>query len=373
MSCDFPALAASGVRRLKPYEPGKPVEQLERELGIRNAVKLASNENPLGPSPRAIEAIRAHAKQVSLYPDGNGFALKRVLASRQGVREACITLGNGSNDVLELIAKAFLGPGREAIFSQHAFAVYPIVTQVVGATARVAPANAPDHEMPFGHGLQAMLSLVNADTRVVFIANPNNPTGTWLNDEELKAFLDTLPTSTLCVVDEAYFEYVQETGYPNAILWLEQYPNLIVTRTFSKIYGLAGLRVGYSLSCPEVAELLNRARQPFNVSSVGQWAAEAALDDTQHVNHSCKANAAGLHQLVAACKSRGLTYIPSVANFICVDVGRPAFPVYQALLKEAVIVRPIANYGFPNHLRVTVGTQAQNQRVIDALDKVLTP
>jgi histidinol-phosphate aminotransferase len=371
MDCDLIALAAAGVRGLRPYQPGKPIEELERELGIRDPVKLASNENPLGPSPAAVQAMQGALGGVSRYPDGNGHALKRALARRLGVGPECITLGNGSNDILELVARAFLGPGREAVISAHAFAVYPIVIQAVGAEARVARPNAPDHAMPYGHDLQAMAGQVGEHTRVVFVANPNNPTGTWLQRQALQAFLEALPETTLCVIDEAYLEYVQEPAYPDALTWLGEHPGLIVTRTFSKIYGLAGVRVGYGISHPQVAELLNRVRQPFNCNSLAQTAALAALDDEDHLRRSRELNAAGLAQLTRACEERGLGHIPSVANFLCIDLARPAVPVYEALLREGVIVRPVDNYALPNHLRVSVGTPEQNARLIQALDRVL--
>lgn len=372
MSCDFTTLAAKGVQTLKPYEPGKPIEELERELGLHQPIKLASNENPLGASPRAVDAVRKQVIHAARYPDGNGSELKYKLAKRYEVAEACITLGNGSNEILELIARVFLTPETAAIFSEHAFAVYPIVTQAAGATARVAAANQPDHAMPFGHDLDAMGAMVNDTTRVVFIANPNNPTGTWLNRQSLRSFIKAMPETVLVVVDEAYWEYVREPEYPNAMDWLEQTPNLIVTRTFSKIYGLAGVRLGFGISHPEVANLLNRIRQPFNVNSLAQKAASAALEDEDHIHRSQAVNLAGLQQLTAAFKERGLSFIPSVGNFICVDVGQPAVGIYQALLKQGIIVRPIANYGFLNHLRITVGTYDQNRSVIEALDRVLS-
>jgi len=372
MSCDFLRLAVDGVRRLQPYEPGKPIETLERELGIRDSLKLASNENPLGPSPLAMAAMQRELGRVSVYPDGNGFALKGALADYHQVARDCVTLGNGSNEILELVARAFLRPGLNAVFSRHAFAVYPIVVQAVGATAGVAQPNAPDHVMPYGHDLTALANLVDGETRVVFVANPNNPTGTWIDGARLRQFIRGLPAITLVVVDEAYFEYVQAPDYPNAVAWLAECPNLIVTRTFSKVYGLAGLRIGYGLSHPAVADLLNRVRQPFNTSSVAQAAALAALDDTGHVAESREMNNAGLAQFADAFEARGLRIIPSVGNFICVNVGRDAFAVYQALLREGVIVRPVASYELPEYLRITIGREAQNRRVVDALDKVLS-
>jgi histidinol-phosphate aminotransferase len=364
-------LAVAGVRKLTPYQPGKPIAELERELGVSNIIKLASNENPLGPSPLALDALRREVDALHLYPDGGGFELKAALSARLGVRPSQITLGNGSNDVLELAARAFLSPETAAVFSEHAFAVYPIATQAVGARAKVAPAHDGSRGPRYGHDLDAMAALVDADTRLVFIANPNNPTGTYLRREELRGFLARLPGSVLAVVDEAYFEYVSVPDYPDALAWLGDFPNLIVTRTFSKAHGLAGLRVGYAVSSAEIADLLNRVRQPFNVNSLGLAAAAAALSDAGHLGRTVALNRAGLAELSSAFEARSLAYIPSVGNFITVDVGRPAAPVYEALLREGVIVRPVANYGLPNHLRVTVGTAEQNRVFLAALDRVL--
>ncbi len=369
---DFHALAVDGVQGLQPYLPGKPIEELERELGVSNILKLASNENPLGASSNALRALLQDPLQgLALYPDGNGFLLKQKLVSVLGIAIEQITLGNGSNDVLDLIARSFLTTGRNAVFSEHAFAVYPIITQAVGAEAKVALANSVDHAMPYGHDLEAMLALIDAQTQVVFIANPNNPTGTWLASDELERFMERVPKQVIVVMDEAYFEYVDEAEYPNTMEWIEHYPNLIVTRTFSKIYGLAALRVGYAISSPEIASLLNRVRQPFNVNSVALAAASAALEDEEQVLISAQINRDGLQQWMRACEKYHWSYIPSVGNFICVDVGRNALPVYEDLLQEAIIVRPIANYKLPTHLRITIGTEEQNTRCIDALKKVL--
>ncbi|MEE8343577.1 MAG: histidinol-phosphate transaminase [Gammaproteobacteria bacterium] len=364
-------LATPGVRGLRPYEPGKPLDELERELGIRNAVKLASNENPLGPSPKAMAAVREVVPELYRYPDGNGFALKSALSIRHKVPMGSLTLGNGSNDVLEMIARAFLTPDHEAVFSEHAFAVYPIVTQAVGATPRVAPAQDGSDGAVFGHDLEAMKSLVGKRTRVIFVANPNNPTGTWLRSTDLDEFISAMPGHVLVVVDEAYFEYVEEPEYPNTIPWVARYPNLIVTRTFSKAYGLAGLRIGYSVSHPDVADLLNRVRQPFNVNSMAEVAALAALDDESHLQRSRQMNRDGMKQLTEAFSELGLEYIPSVGNFVCVDLARDASQVNESLLRCGVILRPVANYGLPNHLRITVGSKQDNQRVIAALRKAL--
>jgi histidinol-phosphate aminotransferase len=368
---NFLELAAPGVRALRPYQPGKPVEELEREFGIRNAIKLASNENPFGPAPSAITAGNAALQNIARYPDGSGHALVERLAEKHSVTAGCITPGNGSNDVLDLVARVFLTPQHEAVFSQHAFAVYPISVQAVGATARVAPAHDGSRGPAWGHDLEAMRALVGDATRVVFIANPNNPTGTWLGADELEAFIAGLPPHVMVVVDEAYFEYVEAADYPDASRWLERYPNLIVTRTFSKAYGLAGLRVGYALSHPDVADLLNRVRQPFNVNLVAQAAALAALDDEDHLAQCLQRNRAGMQQLVAGFAELGLPHIESAGNFVCVDAGRSGTAVYQALLREGVIVRPVDNYGMPNHLRVTVGRADENARFLAALAKVL--
>jgi histidinol-phosphate aminotransferase len=360
----FAALACDGVRGLTPYQPGKPIAELAREFGLAEAdiIKLASNENPLGIGARARAVARASLDECARYPDGAGFALKQALAAHHDLSPDCITLGNGSNDVLDLVARAFLAPGVNAVYSEHAFAVYPIAVQAVGAEGRVAPAR------DYGHDLAALRARTDAATRVVFIANPNNPTGTWLRDGELEAFIADLPPGTFVVVDEAYFEYVAEQDYPDSSRWLARYPHLIVTRTFSKAYGLAGLRVGYALSHPEVADLLNRVREPFNVNHVAQAAACAALEDHAHLRDSVALNAEGMRTLRAGVQALGFGFIPSAGNFLCVDVGRDAGAVYQALLREGVIVRPVANYGLPNHLRVTIGLPEENRRFLAALE-----
>ncbi len=357
---------APGIGGLTPYVPGKPVSELERELDICNVVKLASNENPLGPSPLVTEALKEEMHELSRYPDGGGFVLRERLSERHSVAAERITLGNGSNDVLDMIARVFLWPGREAVMSEHAFAVYPISSQAVGATTRVAPAR--DH----GHDLAAMRERVGEDTGVVFIANPNNPTGTWLRRGELRDFLFDLPPRVIAVVDEAYFEYVDEPDYPDATRWLDELPNLIVTRTFSKAWGLAGLRIGYALSSAAIADLLNRVRQPFNVNRLALLAAEIALDDEAHMREGVGFAHCGMDQIISGARALGLEVIPSVGNFVCIDVGRDAAGVDQALLREGVITRPVANYGLPRHLRVTIGMPEENQRFLDALKKVLS-
>lgn len=365
MSCDYIQLATASVQGLTPYVPGKPVEELERELGISNIVKLASNENPLGPSDAVLTAIDAVKSEMARYPDGNGFHLKHALASHLAVSQEQITLGNGSNDVLDLIARAYLASGDEAVFSQYAFAVYPISTQAVGATAVVTPAK------DYGHDLQAMANAVSEKTKVIFIANPNNPTGTSFGKSEWEAFIAQIPERVLVVLDEAYIEYVEGEASLNGLDYLSQYPNLIVTRTFSKAYGLASLRVGYSISHPQVANVLNRVRHPFNVNSFALAAAVAALKDTAYLQKSRELNQRGMVQLENGFKQLGLDYIPSAGNFITVHFQQNGAELFQKLLQQGVIVRPVGNYGMPNSLRISIGLPEENQRCLDALKSVL--
>lgn len=363
----FESLAAPGVRRLAPYLPGKPPEQLERELGIKDSVKLASNENPLGPGRAARAALESALAGAGMYPDGSGHVLRSRLAARHGVQLEQVTLGNGSNDVLVLLAETFLTPELEAVYSQYAFAVYPIAVQAASAGARVAPARAPGHAMPLGHDARAILAAIGPRTRLVYIANPNNPTGTWMTTEELDTVLRGIPPDVIVVVDEAYHEYSAGFGVPDATQWLGRHPNLVVTRTFSKAYGLAGLRVGYALSDPDVADLLNRVRQPFNVSIAGLAAATAAVDDREHLQATLRLNRDGLDRLREGLTSLGLGVLPSAANFVLCDLRRPAAPVNDDLLRRGVIVRPVGNYGLPNHLRITTGTAVQDERLLDAM------
>ncbi|MDP2832515.1 MAG: histidinol-phosphate transaminase [Pseudomonadota bacterium] len=369
--CD---LAPAYIRAIAPYQPGKPISELAREMGLAEAdiVKLASNENPLGISPKARAAIAECLDDLALYPDGNGYALKAAIAARLGVEPDGIVLGNGSNDVLELAARALLGPGTSAVFSEHAFAVYPLATQATGAIGISVPARA------YGHDLAAMRDAVvdnpRDDTRVVFIANPNNPTGTLLGADELHGFLASLPAQVAVVLDEAYGEFLDEVLRAPSVDWLAEFPNLILTRTFSKAYGLAGLRVGYALAHPEVADLLNRVRQPFNVNSLALAGATAALDDGEFIAHSKAVNDAGMAQLLEGCQRLGLGHIPSYGNFVCIEVGGDAdaaMQVYQALLRKGVIVRPVANYGLPTFLRVSIGLPEQNARFLAALAEIL--
>ncbi len=368
----YKELATKGVQGLTPYLPGKPIDELERELGVTNSLKLASNENPLGPSKEVQKKLAEEIAGLHLYPDGSAHKLKLRLAQEYRINQDQITLGNGSNDVLELIARAFLTDKDSAVFSEFSFAVYPIVVQAIGARSNIAKAYAADNDsMPYGHDLDAILNSIDDDTKVIFLANPNNPTGTWLEPESLHSFLTKVDKKVIVVLDEAYFEYMPESLKPDSINWLNEFSNLIVTRTFSKIHALAGLRVGYAVSNSEIADLLNRVRQPFNVNTMAQVAACAALDDKLHVTQSVIINTQGLKQLMIGFEELGLPYIPSIGNFITVDMKRVAAPIYDALLREGVIVRPVANYGLPNHLRITVGNQQQNERVLMALDTVL--
>jgi len=366
----FISLAVEGVRGLQPYAPGKPISELQREYGIDDIIKLASNENPLGSSPLAMEACRHALQGLELYPDGNGFELKKALADKYDVDTTCITLGNGSNDILEFIARVFLSPGTNAVFSRHAFAVYPLVCLAVGAGLNVAAPNDADDAMPYGHNLENMRAKIDADTRVIFIANPNNPTGTWLTKSELLSFIDGVPKDVVIVLDEAYVEYVTEPEYPDSLAWLQHYPNLVITRTFSKVYGLAGLRIGYSISHPDIADLLNRVRQPFNTNTLAQVAAIAALQDHKHIENSIASNSKGMLQITHALTAMGLDYIPSVGNFVSFKTALPEAQVYEALLRDGVIIRPISNYDLPDYLRVTIGNEQQNQRFLQALMKV---
>ena len=365
MACDLLNLATPGVTGLQPYQPGKPIEELERELGIDNIIKLASNENPLGPGVKVKQAILS-TSEISRYPDGNAHGLKMALAKYHDVNDDQITIGNGSNEILELITRAITEPQHEIIFSDHAFAVYPLVTQAVGAKAIVVPAK------DWGHDIVAMQAAINKNSRVMFIANPNNPTGTWLNKRTLRTLLESSPEHMVIVVDEAYFEYVQEDDYPNCVQWVNEFPHLLVTRTFSKAFGLAGLRIGYGISHKDIADLMNRVRQPFNVNNPALSAAETALADSEHLQQSVKLNQTGMQQLTSAFDRMGLQYIPSVGNFICVDVEQSGMGIYKKLLHEGVIVRPVDNYGMPNHLRITIGLEEENEKFVNALDKVLT-
>lgn len=358
------AQALPYVCKISPYVPGKPITALAREMGlpVERIVKLASNENPLGMSLRARAAVEAALAGLERYPDQ--FELIAALAERLGVAQNQVVLGNGSNDVLDLAARVFLAPGRSAVFSQHAFAVYPLATMSAGAECISAPAK------HYGHDLASMKAAIRPDTRVVWIANPNNPTGNFLPYEDVRAFLKSVPADVAVVLDEAYNEYLPPAERVDTVAWLRDFPNLIITRTFSKIYGMAGLRVGFAVASPEIADLMNRVRQPFNVNNLAIAAACAALDDHLFVAESYQLNRRGMEQIVAGLKRLGLEHIPSHGNFVTFAVNDGAAANLQ-LLKQGVIVRPIGGYGLPNHLRVTIGLETENARFLDALEKSL--
>jgi histidinol-phosphate aminotransferase len=358
--------ALAYVRSIAPYQAGKPIEELAREHGLDPAriVKLASNENPLGMPASARAAIEAALPELARYPDSNGFELKAALSRKLGVPAEWLTLGNGSNDILEAAAAVTLAPGRSCVYAQHSFAVYPLATQARGARAIVVPAR------DFGHDLDAMVAAIDADTRLVFVANPNNPTGTFIRAEKMAAFLAAVPSRVLVVLDEAYNEYLAPELRHPSIDWVKRFPNLLVSRSFSKAYGLAGLRVGYGVAQPELTDLLNRVRQPFNCNSLAQAAAVAALADEAFVARSVEINRRGMAQLASAFERLGRRYLPSVGNFVLVHVGDGA-RVYGGLLRRGVIVRPVANYGLPQWLRSTVGLPEENEKFIDALTETL--
>jgi len=358
-------LASPYLAGLIPYSPGKPIEEVEREFGIADSVKLASNENPLGPSPRAVQAVVAALPTIHRYPDGGGYALRRALGRHWDVENDWLILGNGSNELLELVGRAFLTPGDEALFAQQAFVVYDMVAQVTGATKVAIPLKAHAHD------LDAMQAAITPRTKLIFLANPNNPTGTCVDPRALEAFLSAVPPDVVVVLDEAYYEYLPPECTPDALRFVRQGRWLLVLRTFSKIYGLAGLRIGYGIGPAPLVALLNKLREPFNTNSMAQIAAAAALGDVEHVKASRGANDAGRAFLLDQFRSMGLATIPSVANFLLVDVGRPGGPTADALLRQGVIVRPMMGYGFPTHLRITIGTARENEKCVEALRAVL--
>lgn len=356
-----PALAV-----IKPYEPGKPVEEVERELGIHNAIKLASNENPLGPSPLAVAALRQALEKVSFYPDGACFNLRRILAAHLGVGEDNLIIGNGSDEILKLIAEAFLREGEEAILCPPTFSEYEFATQLMGGKGRQVPAVDFDYDLP---GLKAA---AGPRTRMIFLANPNNPTGTMITHAELEDLVNSLPDDVLLVLDEAYYEYADSDVYPDSLAYVRAgQKNVIVLRTFSKIYGLAGLRVGYGIAAPELIASLHKVREPFNVNFLGQVAAAAAIGDTGHLEHSRQVNAQGKEFLYRELLDMGLRCLPTQANFIWMQVPRPCRDVFKDLLFRGIIVRTGDIFGYDDYLRVTIGTAEQNTKFIAALKEVL--
>jgi histidinol-phosphate aminotransferase len=362
---NYSELAPAYIRAIAPYQPGKPISELERELGITGIVKLASNENPLGASPKVMEAIRTALDEISLYPDGNGFALKDALVKRYGVALNQVVLGNGSNDLLELSARAFLTVGDKVVYADHSFAVYALATQAVGALGISVAAK------DYGHDLDAMRkAAVEQGAKMTFIANPNNPTGTFLPGDALHKFLRALPANILVVLDEAYNEYLPVECRYDSVSWLKEFPNLIISRTFSKAYGLASLRVGYALGNAQVMDMLNRVRQPFNVNSMAQAAAVAALQDTDFVQKTFALNQRGMSQIVDGLTKLGLEHIPSFGNFVSFKI-KDAMRIYRRLLELGVIVRPIANYAMPDYLRVSIGLATENEKFLSALKQTL--
>ena len=358
--------APSYVRAIAPYQAGKPIEELAREFGLEPSriIKLASNENPQGMPESAKRAMAQAVEELGRYPDSNGFVLKAALSAKLDVPTEWLTLGNGSNDILEMVAAALLAPGRSCVYAQHSFAVYALATQARGARAIVAPAR------DLGHDLDAMLASIDADTALIYIANPNNPTGTHLTADAVEAFLQRIPTRVVVVIDEAYNEYLPPQRRFDSVAWVRKFANVLIARTFSKAYGLAGLRVGYGIAQPELTDLLNRVRQPFNVNGVAQAAAVAALSDAEYVERSYQLNASGMRQLAEGFRSLQLQFVPSFGNFVLVKVG-DAGRLYIELLKRGIIVRPVANYELPEWLRVTVGLREENEQFLDALSAAL--
>jgi len=359
-------LCRETILNIKPYVPGKPIEEVERELGIRGVIKLASNENPMGPSPKALEALQRSLARINLYPDGSCYNLKNKLASLWGWPPEGIVVGNGADEVIKLVAEAFLNPGEEAIMADPTFSEYEFATLLMGGRAVKVPCQ------DWQHSLEDMAERITPNTKLVFICNPNNPTGTIVRGEDLDSFLTRVPARVLVVLDEAYAEYVEDPQYREGIDYLRRgAKNLVVLRTFSKIYGLAGLRVGYGLTSPEVAAALNRVREPFNVNLLAQEAALAALEDQEHRDKSRALNREGKEYLYREFRSLGLEYVPSQTNFIFVDVKRDGRQIFQELLKRGIIVRTGDIFGYPTFLRITVGTLEQNRRLVEALKEIL--
>ncbi len=362
-------LVADHIASLAPYPPGKPIEEVQRELGVADCIKLASNENPLGPSPRAVEAMKRAMDGLNLYPDGGGYYLKGALGERFGFSRSEILLGNGSNELIELLIRTFMSPpGLNAVTSASTFIVYKLIMQACGRELREAPLG-PDR----GYDLDAMLERIDSNTRLVFIANPNNPTGTYVTADALERFVAGMDARCgddppILVLDEAYYEYVDAPDYPEGVTWVRTRPRTVVLRTFSKAYGLAGVRLGYGFASADIVDYVNRVRQPFNVSNLALVAGVAALEDREYLAEVVRLNREGMALVTRELERRGVTVVPSQANFLLADFGRDTGPLYQALMRQGVIVRPMASYGLPTTLRVTVGTPEQNQRFLEALD-----
>ena len=350
------------IRELEPYQPGKPIEELERELGISGSVKLASNESPLGPSPKAVAALRKAIGSIHRYPDGASFELRRKLAARLEVAEEQLVFGAGADEILELLAKVLLGPGDECVFAWPSFAMYPIVVQGMGATCVQVPLDAE-----LAHDLPAMASAVSERTKLVFVCNPNNPTGTSVGADAFDAFLEGLRADVVVAVDEAYVDFARRGDFPDSLAWVRRRPGTLVMRTFSKIFGLAGLRIGYGVADPELASYLQRARHPFNVNRLAEAAAAAALDDHEYVERITRLNADGADYLSRELRALGIEVWPTDANFV---LARPGAHVYEELLREGVIVRPLAGFGMPEHVRISVGLPEENERLVKTLRRL---
>lgn len=363
---DYPLRLNPRLEALPVYQPGRPIEEVARQYGLapESIIKLASNENPLGPSPRARQALQEALHSVHLYPDGHAFALKHRLAEKLAVRPENLILGNGSNEILELVGHALLEPGTDVVVAQYCFAVYPWVAQLFGARLITVPAR------QYAHDLAAMRAAITPQTRVIFLANPNNPTGTWATAEELRRFVESVPPEVLVVLDEAYIEYVDRPADFLPDIRSARRPNLLLVRTFSKIYGLAGLRIGYGIAVPPLVAALEKVREPFNVNRLAQAAALAALEDQHHVEQTRRINQSGLERLMAGCTKLGLEYVPSAANFLLVRVG-DAHAVFEALMRRGVIVRPMGTYDLPEWIRISVGLPEEIDRCLEALRHVL--
>lgn len=373
-------LAHKGIQQIQPYAPGKPLEELQREYGITDAIKLASNENPLGSAPKALAALNDAVGSLNRYPDGAGFALKQKIAQKFGVEYGQICLGNGSNEILEFAVRTFVNADENVLFSEHSFAVYALASLAVNAQLNIVKALPKDHpSAPYGHDLPAMLAAINPKTRVIFVANPNNPTGSYLSQDALYDFLRQVPKNVIVVLDQAYYEFVDKPDFADAKMWIDEFDNVLVAYTFSKLYGLPGLRIGYSLSSAKLVNLFDRVRQPFNTNSLAQIAAIGALDDGEFVQQTLDNNQRNMQAIVDFCQDAGLAYLPSVGNFMCVDVshqggkatGKTGLDVYDALLYHGVIVRPVASYAMPDFIRVTIGTDDETARFLTALKAVL--
>ncbi len=363
---DLKKLVNKGIDGLSPYEPGKPIEDLERELGINNAVKLASNENPVGPSPRIIDSIEKIVKETHRYPDGNATRLKAKISRKFNILENQVTVGNGSNDIIEFVARSFLGPNDSAVYSEHAFAVYPLVVRAVGAMGIEVPAR------NFSHDLEAILDSIEENTKLIFIANPNNPTGSFIEQSELLNFLEKVPEEIIVLLDQAYFDYSSFETSDVEFDVLERFPNLVISRSFSKAYGLAGFRVGYSVSSIEIADYLNRVRQPFNANSLALYAAEIALDDDQFIKKCLELNFEQKQILFNGLQASGFECLPSRANFISFDCGEDSNDAFNKLLLEGVIVRSLRVYKMPNFLRVSVGLPEENLIFLEKIKSTLS-